>query len=264
MRKIAKYIIRLLPLGLRSKLLLALVWAHKDRYGERVLEQTQGKVQRGPLRGLAGLGKSNWSGNQDLPAKIFGTYEDQLLPFIFPPDTIWDQAIIVGAGDGYWAVGLKYSRKADLVVAFEMSERSREQVTQLANSNKCDLEIRGLAENAELTLLAKSSKGKTLFLFDIEGAEYREINDDFLRAAGDCHIIIELHGHDEELKSAFMASLDITHDVKIVSRESYSTRSQFNPLLTSIVEHEALLLLSEGRTSIQQQWAICTPREGKF
>lgn len=259
MKFAVKLLLGLLPRTFKSKILLAMVWSTKELYAERFRLFVGGEVQKGPLRGIKGVGQSHWSGNQDLIAKLLGTYEKHLTPFIFPEGKIWDSVVCVGAGDGYWAVGLANSGRAKNVIAYEMSLKGRAQITKLAERNNCQLEVEGLADRNSLVKRANETDGARLFIFDIEGEEYEMIDDELLSALRGCHLIIETHGAIVERKKALLYRLQINHDVSIIQREEYECVQLDHPVFQNLSEHEALLLLSEGRSSMSQKWLICSP-----
>jgi hypothetical protein len=101
----------------------------------------------------------------------------------------------LGAGDGYYPIGLMKSGLFSSAIAFEGSELRRDQMERLADINGCkkNIEIRGYAsedcfDDLEFNLLAQS-----VILSDIEGGEFNIFTEKNLKILSDSIIIIEIH-----------------------------------------------------------------------
>ena len=170
-------------------------------------------VLSGPFKGMLYLNKS--TGSVVLP-KLIGTYEDELHQLI--EQTIvkksYNQFIDIGAAEGYFAVGFsKYIFKQKIpVIAFELTERGRKMIHQLAHLNKVNnITINGACNiDALLSVLLP----KSLILMDVEGFEVELLQPKRINY-GETDILVELHPNvhpaiRDEIISRFKATHHIT------------------------------------------------------
>jgi hypothetical protein len=127
--------------------------------------------------------------------KLLGVYEIELKPIF---DSLWPlafpQIVIVGAAEGYYAVGCALRWPSARVVAFESSAEGRELLGQVVDLNgvKDRIEIRGhcSAESLRETLAAS---GTGLLIMDVEGGETDLLDQTLLGALSAYHLIVEVH-----------------------------------------------------------------------
>jgi len=127
--------------------------------------------------------------------KLLGVYEIELKPVF---DSLWDisfpQIIVVGAAEGYYAVGTALKWPSTRVIAFESSPEGRELLNQVVELNglKERVEIRGYCSMEALRdTLATSSTG--LLIMDVEGGENELLDRSLLASLAGYHIIVEVH-----------------------------------------------------------------------
>lgn len=142
--------------------------------------------------------------------KILGTYEKELHDTICKLDRFtFEQLVIVGAGEGYYAGGL--SRRLGLsTVAYERTVEAAGALQELGSLNNINgIEFRGECKPSSLALMSKS-----LILMDIEGEEVDFLNEGVMEKNQDCYWIIEIHGN--ETKSIFLSSLGDTYKMEFI------------------------------------------------
>lgn len=170
MKKLFKAMLRRIPSSLKKLLLTGLVWDLREQLGKQLFLASDGKVQSGPLKGFKISGSSIWSGFQDLVPKLTGSYEEHLFSHLNPlSHKRWEHLIVVGAADGYWAVGLGTAGLAKKITAFETDEVARTQLAKTAQINLVDIDIRPEFDTYSLDPIGDSKVLGALVLVDIEG-----------------------------------------------------------------------------------------------
>ena len=150
------------------------------------------RVVSGPFRGLRYVPES--VGSIHAP-KLLGTYECELRPQVEAlvaraPDFI----VNIGAGEGYYAVGLARRLPLARLVAFEANARGRDLTGRMATLNgvATRVEVRGLCELADLSTALRGT-ARPVVVIDAEGAEDPLLDPvqvpELLRAA----ILVEVH-----------------------------------------------------------------------
>ena len=128
------------------------------------------RVLAGPFSGLRYVPEA--VGSVHAP-KLLGTYEQELhiqveVLIARNPDVV----VNIGAGEGYYAVGLARRLPHARIVAFEADAHGRELVGRVATLNGVDarVEVCGLCTVADLTA-ALHGATKPIIVIDAEGAE---------------------------------------------------------------------------------------------
>jgi hypothetical protein len=151
------------------------------------------QVLAGPFRGLRYVPEA--IGSVHAP-KLLGTYESELHPHIEALVTRKPDVIInVGAGEGYYAVGLARRLKHARIIAFEADPRGQELTGRVAALNGVAprVEVRGLCAVADLSLALRGA-GRPAVVVDAEGAEGEIL--DPARAPGLARAVILVEVHD--------------------------------------------------------------------
>ena len=105
--------------------------------------------------------------------KLLGIYERELNPFIEQACAQNFPLIVdVGAAEGYYAIGMALRNPDARVVAFEMEQKGRAALEEMAKLNGVlsRVEIRGKCKTENLAQLLAAS-GRALILCDAEGDE---------------------------------------------------------------------------------------------
>lgn len=152
----------------------------------------RGRVLAGPFEGMRYAERSAGSAFEP---KLLGTYELELRPVIERLCAAGFGLIVnVGAGEGYYAVGMATRCASARVVAFESDERARALIRRMAEMNGVRERVRveGLCEPEALarTIPADSP---CLLIVDVEGGELSLLNPETLPALKRCHVLVELH-----------------------------------------------------------------------
>lgn len=172
----------------------------KARFGafqEKVKPLLYGKegpvVLSGPFQGLPYLDEIGFCG--PILPKWIGSYECELHEFVEsviadPPALIVD----IGSAEGCYAVLLAARLPGARVVSFDFDLLAVRAQRRLAALNRVgNLEIEKMCDHARLASLISSTKGMSLVICDIEGAELEVIDPAGCSALAKADILVELH-----------------------------------------------------------------------
>jgi len=167
----------------------------------------RGKVLRGPFKGM----RLKESFGSVLPAKIIGTYELELQKAV--QDLVERKpkiAFVIGAAEGYYAVGLARACESIFVYAWEADARARTLLENTARMNGVEITVRGVCTSQELLECAIGSYPDVI-ICDIEGAEIELFTEEVTAALNKTSFIIETHRKEEnkELLAKFSKFFDI-------------------------------------------------------
>jgi len=150
------------------------------------------RVLSGPFRGLRYIGEAVGS---ILPPKLLGTYESELYPQVealvaLAPDVV----VNIGAGEGYYAVGLARRLPRARILAFEADARGRELTAHVATLNGVidRVEVRGLCALDDLKS-ALHGTTKPVVVIDVEGAEEILLDPAQVPGLARAAILVEVH-----------------------------------------------------------------------
>ena len=165
-------------------------------------------------------------GQLRLAHKLLGTYELELVPFleeIIKSD--YDVIINLGAGDGYYAVGLLREMPALRVVAYENSEERRNIIFDNARLNCVEdrLVVCGNTKNHNINEYCQSAD-RLLVVCDIEGHEKEVLASSCIANIFQADILVEIHDFvDADVSSVIRERFSATHSIETVcSRERTS------------------------------------------
>jgi FkbM family methyltransferase len=120
---------------------------------------TQGRVRQGPFVGLRYVDRA--VGSAFIP-KLLGIYERELNGCIETACAAQFPLIVdIGAAEGYYAVGLARRNPNARVIAFEMEEKGREALREMAGLN--GVEVAPKAEKLKTEKLKEDGAAVTLF-----------------------------------------------------------------------------------------------------
>jgi precorrin-6B methylase 2 len=177
---------------------------------------TCGRVIAGPFKGMRYEIASIKSAHH--PA-LFGTYEKELHPFIEKLCAEnFDVIVDVGAGQGYYAVGMALRSPKARVIAFEDDVEARKLIGALAEQNDvlAQVEVLGHCGVQELGEALKKSS-KPLVIMDVEGGEKELLNPDTIQDLRKSVILVEIHEFvhrkiSQEIESRFKS----THQIQVI------------------------------------------------
>ncbi len=181
--------------GLLEALEKAIVKLRRKRVSRRLFERNGGVVRHGPFEGLKlSLGAHTSAGN--LGAKTCGLYEDVVIAQIMALGPYKD-VVNIGAGDGYFALGVLVAGVAERSICFEQNETGREVVTRNAALNGVDDRVLVFGEANDETGATLAQVGfdpdRALVLCDIEGGEFSVLTEKLLGDLRGATLIVELH-----------------------------------------------------------------------
>lgn len=233
-------------------------WATRE-----VLRRTRCVVASGPFAGMRFVERHVFGAPL---AKLLGTYEKELHGVIKAfTGCQFDAVVNIGAGEGYYAVGLARLLPSVPVVAYEALEEGRALIREVAEKNGVSdrLDLRGVCTRDGLESLLDGSK-RYLIVCDVEGAEVELFQQSVIESLRTSSSIVETHdfrvaGCTEELIRRF----EKTHVVTtIVSRDR---RRGDCPLRLAVPCKTKVWVMNEGRPREPgpMRWLVMTPRSAE-
>src|SRR5688572_15679024 len=169
-------------------------WEADRKRGEMVYGLTHGQVVAGPFKGLRYVPTARGS---SIGPKLLGTYELELRDVV---DSIiargYPLIINVGAGEGYYAVGLAGRMPRTRFLCFDADPSNQEQIRMLAQLNGVanQLEVKGFCDDKSLAeSIGESAAGHVLVICDIEGAEVELLDPKATPALRNADMLVEMH-----------------------------------------------------------------------
>lgn len=228
----------------------------------KILESKYGnEIAYGPFKGMK-LSDEVWWSNNDRITQMLGIYEEHVLKKLsFFAKQGATRFVDIGAADGYFAIGMAYSKIYSKVLAFEIEPTGQACLKNNSVINQCENVIRVFGE-ADYSSLKKllSEDVKTSVLIDIEGAEYQLLDDKMLSLLSSCYLICELHpwmvDDGYKLQKKLIESAKKYFNVELVKRENYSPNIFCE--LDDLSDEERLISVGEGRGK-NMEWLVLTP-----
>ncbi|HEY3875836.1 MAG TPA: hypothetical protein VGM92_10185, partial [Candidatus Kapabacteria bacterium] len=155
-----------------------------------------------------------------LGPKLLGTYEKEVygvVQQIFQKQ--YDTIVNLGAGDGFYAVGLGRYFPNSHLICFEAIDWKHEQIESLAQLNECGgrVAIHGLCGNDDLAE-ALAGSGRTLVVCDVEGAELALLDPAMTSRLAEVDMLVEMHDIIQPgISKAIHNRFEATHDIKVMS-----------------------------------------------
>ena len=230
---------------------------YRRRLSQQVFARFGGVIQHGAFKGMQWLDDPRW-GRSEQGVIILGLYEQEVLESLLSAPCQYRVFVDVGAADGYYAVGLVHSGKVDRSVAFETIPECRAAIRRLAEKNavRNKLTILGTASDNFVDTLRESKidSDETMFLIDIEGAEFKILNEEVFKFLSKSMIVVETHAH---IYSDPKGEIE-----RLIGRASKTHRATAwfpgarNPWMLKELEDfselDRWILCSEGRHELQQ------------
>ena len=246
--------------GLLSAIEMAIIKRRRKMLSRGLFAKYHGTVQNGIFKGMRFAGHPNVS-KAAYGLKIFGLYEAEVtnqLSDWSPADTLVD----LGAGDGYYAVGMLRSGMVKRAICFEMTSSGRKEIQSNADLNGVGdkITILGKADAGVVEQLGKLNlvASETLLLCDIEGAEFDIIKRPLIEQLRGARFIIELHDtlwqdDDGAARSKLLAEFPQQYDLRII-RDAARNWNGINEL-EAMHDLDRALVTSEGR-KILGEWLV--------
>lgn len=206
--------------GVRSGRLIAMVQRYLDfARADRAIAGKYGLVVRDGV--FAGMQYALFPPGHHVAAKILGTYEREIAPFLRDAmGRSYDVIVNIGSAEGYYAVGLARHFAAAKVYAFDIQEREQAFCARLAALNAVAdrVEVRGLCDHATLKSILSE---KSLILIDCEGCEHDLLDPQHVPALLRTDMIVEIHdfGGSTRIMDATQSRFAASHHVQIAQSE---------------------------------------------
>ena len=233
------------------------VGLYRRRLSRTIFARLGGVVRYGSFAGLRWLDNPRW-GRSEQGVMLLGLYEQEVLTNLVDAPAHYRVFVDVGAADGYYAVGLLHNGKVERSVAFELAPEGQQAIKLLAAENGVAdrITVLGAASDRFVEDLAEQGivSNETMFLIDIEGAEFRILTEEVFASLKDSLIIVETHAHiypDPQTQlERLIQNASKTHTVTSWlpgARNPWPIKE-----LDSFAEIDRWILCSEGRFEVQQ------------
>jgi len=199
-----------------------------------------------------------------LASQLIGCYELQVQKKIIDMKNQYKLRNLVnfGAGNGFHVLGLILNNFFKQGFCFEIDPEQIKLLTININKNELEKKISIHSEASfEKTklLLTKNELRKTIFLIDIEGAEFSLINKDSIHIIKNSYLIIENHSYRFSKKDTlnFWKVIDENFDYKLINssaRDPWAIKE-----LDDLFEDEKWIAISESRPTMN--WIVCVPKK---
>jgi hypothetical protein len=238
------------------------VFFEKDRQvGQRVFALTGGVVVAGPFKGLKYVSTARGS---SIGPKLLGTYELELREIV---EGIIAQAyptiVNIGAGEGYYAVGLAKRMPNTRFICFDADPSNQEQIKTLAKLNgvESQLDVRGFCDDAALRE-ALGDVGDTLVICDIEGAEVEVLRPEAVPALARVDLLVEMHDIVRKgCSSAVRTRFENSHQIDVIPTRRRK-ESDFPAGVEVVTNKERLTCMDEGRGPTPMTFFWMRPKVG--
>ena len=235
--------------------------AAKNKAWNILEEKYDHVIAYGPFKGMK-LSDDIWWSKNDRITQTLGIYEEHVVERLKEFSSQGASRFIdIGAADGYFAIGMAFSKIYSKVVAYEIEPIGQKRIRENSAINRCEdlVSVFGEADYSSLKNLL-SEDLKTSILVDIEGAEYQLLDEGMLSLMSNCYLICELHpwlvddGYQQQRKLIERAKKNF--NVELIKRECYAPN--IFPELDDLSDEERLIAVGEGRGR-NMQWLVLTP-----
>lgn len=203
--------------------------------------------------------------SSDKASILSGSYEHEVQSWLSENITRMDRDVInIGAGDGLYAVGLLHSGFAARVFCFETNPQSRKLITKNATLNNLQEEhlvVQGTFNNIADSLstsLKDFRFNDSLFIVDVEGAEFEILSPEFFEIFRSSAGLVEIHDPQGQKAAELKLLAETFYDVKVIKTQGRDPM-EF-PALAKLSDDFRWGVMSEGR-SYPGQWFGLTPKQ---
>ena len=231
------------------------IWSIKRELNDWLFVELDGVVQSGPFKGMVLPRESAWKETHLAPL-LLGCYEEELHGLIDQQINRmkdWDRApniVVVGAAEGYYAIGMKRRLPKANVYAIEPSNESLSILKAAAAANDTDI-IVGAS-------LGEVFAAPDLVLMDCEGAEVEYLDYEKFPALANAHVIVEIHNlPNQKTDDILLNRFRGTHRM-VMYMEGPRDPNRYPSLFGTISDYR-WLAVSEGRPCLMS-WFSMTPK----
>lgn len=181
------------------------------------------KITDGPFLGMKYIVNSlhKFDPISVLRQKQSGVYEQEVLDFLSRGN--YSTILDLGAGTGYYSLGMLLSNKCQEVIIFEKDEKNHHLILQCARLNginESKISLFGAADKTTITSVLRRqtdiANSKTIILCDIEGDEYGLFDYSLIQQLADFKVtlLIEKHNNRKSNSVDFFRILELYYDVQ--------------------------------------------------
>lgn len=220
----------------------------------------RGEVAAGPFAGL------KLAPHPFLP-HLLGSYECELHAVLDHLATErWDTIVNVGGGNGFYIAGLGRRIPAARLIVFELTAEARAVIAATVERNglAARTTILGAAEpaNFEPALAEAQSRGRTLVVMDVEGAEIPLTDPATAPSLRHATMLIETHDVIvPDCRAAVVARYEATHRITAIATRA-RTMADFPtalaPTLARLMPRRCVEAVQEWRGG-PQEWLLLEP-----
>ncbi len=231
---------------------------------DHFVERATGDVVRGgPFAGMKYIDEARQQIR--LLPRLLGTYEIELWePLEQAIDRRYPRIVNVGAGEGYYVVGLARAIPGAKIVAFEDNQERQDLIRKMVEHNGVTdrVAVHGRCEVADLRE-AVGGDEDCLVVMDVEGAEMTLLDPEVAPRLARCAMLVEIHDFvDENLSSVIRSRFAPTHDIVEIDQRA-RTLADF-PLRTPLgsgrlLSKRYVKAMDEGRPA-RMNWFSMMPK----
>lgn len=230
---------------------------------KKIINITKKIVSHGIYKGIKLNCKSSW-GTGDYSSKLLGFYELQIQKKIIELKKKYNLKYLInfGAAEGYHLIGLIKNCHFLSGIAYEASSQERINLNENLYLNDIREKVK-ILEKANFQYIHdhfdKKQLDKTLYLCDIEGAEFDLFNLKNLSQFKRSILLIENHDFfiKDKIKVDIFFNL-IKENFKLEILSNGARNPNIIPELDKFKDDDKWLLVSEGRIC-NQEWLVCIP-----
>ena len=164
--------------------------------GSVLTRKTRSCVHIGPFKGMRYIPHAVHVQSSAYCPKLLGTYELELHPLVesLRAQAPYQHIVNIGAGEGYYAIGLARQLSQARLTAFEADPESRVILSRMAQLNEVASHIT-IREFCTPCLLQEELQNprNTLVVCDVEGGEQELLDPASIPALSHTDILVELH-----------------------------------------------------------------------
>lgn len=184
----------------RQSAAIFLRWLQPRRYLTNLVRQrTNSRVYGGPFTGMRYVTVEEAAGARFFSgphlARLLGRFERELVPKVeYVVAENFDELTVVGAAEGYYAIGFALRLPGATVQAFELNAKSRALMATMATRNDVAdrVVIHGKCETDLLSTCLNGNR-KPFVLCDVEGYESELMDPQRVPELEKAYILVELH-----------------------------------------------------------------------
>jgi hypothetical protein len=207
------------------------------------------RILRGPFKGM--VYPDGYAMQMEQFQKIIGSYESELHSVVeLACKQKYADVVNIGAGEGYYAVGLAMRMSGVAMYAFEMDQQAAESCKQMAAANHVDHQFifKGECNVDQLALMEFNPNRKGLIICDCEGCELEVLDPKHIPQLMYCDLLVEIHDLSPSGPSSFEmmnSRFTETHTITPINMKSRDPRHF--PELETLNALEVETVLSQRR-----------------